>query len=113
MPASSSTVATQIEFEPDMGGVSSGLHYDETHLRPWVLSRDQQIYVAKNASARLVEDQIAQGAVLGDEARLLPQGFAWRRRNSADYHVADLAFGVAGDDVDDFRGSHDIYGAPD
>jgi hypothetical protein len=24
MPASSSTVATQIEFEPDMGGVSSG-----------------------------------------------------------------------------------------
>jgi hypothetical protein len=24
MPVSSSTVATQIEFEPDMGGVSSG-----------------------------------------------------------------------------------------
>ena len=69
--------------------------------------------MAKNASARLIEDQIAQGAVLGDEARLLPQGFAWRRRNSADYHVADLALGVAGDDVDDFRGSHDIYGAPD
>ena len=69
--------------------------------------------MAKNASARLIEDQIAQGAVLGDEARLLPQGFAWRRRNSADYHVADLAFGMARDDVDNFRGSHGIYGKPD
>ncbi len=49
----------------------------------------------------------------GDEARLLPQGFARRRRNSADNHVADLAFGVAGDDVNDFRGSHGINGAPD
>jgi hypothetical protein len=69
--------------------------------------------VAKDAAARLVEDEIARDAVLGDEARLLPQGFARRRRNSADNHVADLPFGMAGDDVDDFRGSHGIYGTPD
>jgi hypothetical protein len=48
----------------------------------------------------------------GDEARLLRQGFARRRRNSADNHVADLAFGVAGDNVNDSRGSHGINGAP-
>ena len=67
----------------------------------------------ENAATRLIEDEIAQGAVAGDEARLLPQGFAWRGRDAADDHVADLAFGVAGDDVDDFGGSHGIYGAPD
>ena len=33
MPVSSSTVATQIELEPDIGGVSSRLHDDEAHLR--------------------------------------------------------------------------------
>jgi hypothetical protein len=32
--------------------------------------------VAKDAAARFVEDEIAQCAVLGDESRLLPQGFA-------------------------------------
>ena len=48
----------------------------------------------------------------GDEARLLPQGFARRRCNSADNHVADLACGVAGDNVNDSRGSHGINGAP-
>jgi hypothetical protein len=72
-----------------------------------------QIYVAKDAASRFLEDEIAQCAVLGDEARLLPQGFARRRRNSADNHVADLASGVAGDNVNDFRGSHSINGAPD
>jgi hypothetical protein len=36
-----------------------------------------------------------------------------KQRNSADNHVADLAFGVAGNDVDDFRGSHGICGTPD
>jgi hypothetical protein len=68
--------------------------------------------VAKDAAARFVEDEIAQCAALGDEALRLPQGFARRRRNSAN-HVADLAFGVAGDDVNNFRGSHGINGAPD
>jgi hypothetical protein len=69
--------------------------------------------VAKDAGARYVDDEIAQCAILCDEARLLPQGFARRRRNSADKQVADLAFGEAGDDVHDFRGSHGINGAPD
>ena len=83
-----------------------GLHDDEAHLRPRVLGRHEQIDVAKDAAARLVEHEIAQRAVLGDEARLLPQGFARRRRDPADDHVADLALGVAGDDVDEFGGAH-------
>jgi hypothetical protein len=32
--------------------------------------------MSEDAATRLVEDEIAQGSVLGDEARLLPQGFA-------------------------------------
>ena len=62
--------------------------------------------MAEDAAARFVEDEIAQGAVIGDEARLLPQGFAGRGRDAADDHVADLALGVAGDDVDDLGGAH-------
>ena len=61
--ASSSTVDTQIEFEPDMGGVSSRLHDDEAHLSAWVLGRDQQIDVSKDAAARLVEHEIAQRGI--------------------------------------------------
>jgi hypothetical protein len=50
---------------------------------PWVFSLDKQIDMPEDAAARLVEDEIAQGAVLGDEARLFPQVFAWRGRDTA------------------------------
>jgi hypothetical protein len=106
MPASSSTVATQIEFEPDMGGVSSGSMMMKRICALWSLAGTNRFTWRKTPPRGSLRTKL-QGAFLGDEARLLPQGFAWRR-NSADDHVADLAFGVAGDDVDDFRGSHDI-----
>jgi hypothetical protein len=79
---------------------------------PWVFSWDKQIDMPEDAAARLVEDEIAQGAVLGDEARLLPQGFAWRGRDAASDHIADLALSVAGDDVDNFIGAHSFAASP-
>jgi hypothetical protein len=84
------------------------LHDDETHLRPRVLGWHEQIDAPEDAAARLVEDEIAQAAVLGDEARLLPQGFARRGRDAADDHIADLALSVAGDGVDDFGAAHSL-----
>ena len=66
----------------------------------------------ENTATRLIENEIAQGLIARDEARLLPQGFTWRGRDATDDHVADLAFGMARDDVDNFRGSHGIYGKP-
>jgi hypothetical protein len=69
--------------------------------------------VPENSATRLVENEIAQGLVARDEARLLPQGFARRGRDATDDHVADLAFGMARDDVDNSRGSYGIYGKPD
>jgi hypothetical protein len=41
-----------------------------------------------------------------------PNCFARRRRSSADNRVPDLAFGVADDDVNDFRGSHGVMARP-
>ena len=76
------------------------LHDDEAHLRPRVLRRHQQVDVAEDAAARLVEDEVAQRLVAGDEARLLPERVARRRRDAADDDVADLAFGMAADHMD-------------
>jgi hypothetical protein len=40
-----------MEFEPDIGGLSSGLHDDEAHPRSWILRRHEQIDVSKDAAA--------------------------------------------------------------
>src|SRR5690606_39542476 len=77
-----------------------GLHDDEAHLRPLVLRWHQQVDMAKDAAARLVEHEIAERLVAGDEPRLLPEGRPRRRRYTTDDDVADLPLGVAGDDVD-------------
>jgi hypothetical protein len=60
----------------------------------------------EDGAARLAEDEIAQGAVFGDQARLLLQAFACRGRDAAEGHIADLTLSVAGDDVDDFGSAH-------
>ena len=75
MPVSSSTVATQIEFEPDIGGVSSGSMTMKPICGARVLRRNQQIHVTEDAAARLVQHEIAQRLVLRDEARLLPRSY--------------------------------------
>ena len=106
MPASSSTVATQIEFEPDMGGVSSGSMMMKPICALGSLAGTSRLTCRKTPPRGSLRTKLRKRAVLGDEARLLPQGFARRRRDPADDHVADLALGVAGDDMDDLRGAH-------
>ncbi len=79
------------------------LHDDEAHLRLRVLWRHQQIDVAKHPPAWFVEHKVAQHVVIGNPARLFPQRIAGRRCDAADDHVADFAFRMATDDMDDFR----------
>ena len=58
MPASSKTVATQIELEPDIGGVSSGSMMMKPICARGIFGRHEQIDMAEDAAARLVEDEI-------------------------------------------------------
>ena len=54
----------------------------------------------QDAAARLVQDEVAQGLVRSDEARLRPERLAGRRCDAADDDIAHLALGMAGDDLD-------------
>ena len=58
--------------------------------------------MAKHAAARLIEHEVAQPLILGDPARLFPEGLAGRYRDAANDDIANLALGVATDDVDGF-----------
>ena len=60
----------------------------------------------EHPAARLAEHEAPEGLVARDEAGLLPQGLARRRRDPADDDVADLALGVAADDMDGFEAPH-------
>jgi hypothetical protein len=62
--------------------------------------------VPKNSATRLIEQEIAKDTVAGDEAGLLPQAVARRRRDAADDDVADLPLRVTRDDVDNFGRAH-------
>ncbi|MND40392.1 hypothetical protein D3C80_311290 [compost metagenome] len=77
-------------------------HDDPAHLGFWVLWRHEKVDVAKDAAARFVENEIPQGLVFCDKARLFPDRIARRRRHAADDDITDFAFCVTGDDVDDF-----------
>ena len=101
MPVSSSTVATHIEFEPDIGGVSCGSITIQPVDRPRVLGRHEQAHVAEDAAARLVEHEVAQRLVGRDEVALLPDRVARRRQDAAHDDVADFPLGVRRDDVDE------------
>ena len=90
-------MATQIELEPDMGGVSSGSMMMKPICALGSLAGTSRFTWRKTPPRGSLRTKLRKAPSLAMKARLLPQGFAWRRRNSADYHVADLAFGVAGD----------------
>ncbi len=64
--------------------------------------------MAEDAAARLVEHEIAQAVVAGDEAALRPERVARRRRDAADDHVADLSFGMGRDDVNRLDAAHRV-----
>ena len=82
------------------------LHHDPADVSGRVLGRNQQVDVTKYAPTRLLQDEVAQGLVARDEARLFPDGLARRWRHAADDDVADFPLGVAADDVNDATRSH-------
>ena len=53
------------------------------------------------APTGFIENELAKGIVLGYPAGLFSQGFARRWGDAADNDVADFAFGMAGDYVND------------
>ncbi len=55
-------MATQIELEPDIGGVSSGSMMMKAASASRVLRRHEEVDVAEDAAARLVQDEVAQAA---------------------------------------------------
>ena len=65
----------------------------------------------EDAAARLVEHEVAKRLVARDETALLPDRVAGRRRDAADDHVADLAFGMAAHDMNCLRRAHEIPSA--
>ncbi len=83
------------------GRHSCRLHDDRGQIRVRVLWRYQQVGVPENAATRLVEQEVLERLVLGDEAGLRPQRVPGRRGNAADDHVADFALRMALHDVDD------------
>ena len=54
----------------------------------------------EDSSTWLVEDKIPQSLVGRDRGLLLPESLPGRRRNATDNNIADLALGVAADNVD-------------
>ena len=89
MPVSRITLVTQIEFDPDIGGVSAG----SMMMKPSAAAG----FTA--GTSRLVQQEAAQRPVLRDVARLLPQRAARRRGDPADHDVADFSAGMAIDDL--------------
>ena len=61
MPASSSTVATQMAFEPDIGGVSSGSMMMKPICAFGFFGGHEQVDVTEDAAARLIEDENRAG----------------------------------------------------
>jgi hypothetical protein len=69
---------------------------------------NQQIYMAKNPAARLIQYKIAQVIIFGNEGALFPQGIPRWRRHPTHNDITDFAFGMAGNNVNGFHGAHGI-----
>ena len=67
MPVSSSTVAVQIVFEPDIGGYSVGSMMMKPASQSARGGRHDQVGVAGDAAARLVQEQPAQAVAVARE----------------------------------------------
>ena len=107
MPVSSSTVAAQIVFEPDIGGYSVGSMMMNPASQSGRVRRHDEVGVAGDAAARLVQQQPPQPvAVAPERLHLLEDGRAGRGQHAAGDDVSDLAPGVAPDDRDHASGPH-------
>ena len=62
--------------------------------------------MAEDAAARLVQDEIAQSSIGFDGGALFPERPPGGRRDATDNDIANLALGVAADDVDGLGATH-------
>jgi hypothetical protein len=73
--------------------------------------------VAKNTSARLIQNKVAKRLILGDPITLIPDGLAGWRGYTTNDDIPDFALGVAGNHVNYLRAAHkpkhldDMFGA--
>ncbi|ENS87145.1 hypothetical protein B997_01408 [Brucella melitensis UK3/06] len=58
-------------------------------------------------AARFVQHKIAQGFVIGDEARLFPYGFTGWRGDTADDDIANFSLRMTADNMNDLGAAHD------
>ena len=79
MPVSSSTVATQIEFEPDIGGVSAGSMMIQPICARGSFGGTSRLTCRKTPPRGSLSTKLRSVSSFGDEARLLPD----RRRPAA------------------------------
>ena len=106
MPVSRRTVATQMQLEPDMGGVSSGSMMMKPIWASGCLGGTSRFTWRKTPPRGSFSTKLRSVWSLGDESRLFPDRVAGRRRHAAHDDVADLAFGMAVDDVDGLYTTH-------
>jgi hypothetical protein len=83
-----------------------GLHDQEGGIGARILGRNQKVHMAEHAAARLVQHELPQRLVRGEEVALGPKRVAGRRPDAAHDDVADLALGVGRDDVDGPAAAH-------
>ncbi len=71
------------------------LHDDPANPGAGILGRDQQIHMPEHPPARFVQNEAPRMLVVLDEATLLPNRVAGRRRHAPDNHIPDFTFRVA------------------
>ncbi len=100
IPVSRHTVATQMLFDPDIGGVCTGSmirnpiaargSFGGTSRFTWVKTPPRGSFSTRSRSV----------PIRGQPVALLPQGCSGRRRDAAGDHVAHLALGMGRDHLD-------------
>jgi hypothetical protein len=87
---------TQMELEPDIGGVSSGSMMIQPICAFGFLGGTSRLTWRKTPPRGSLSTKLRSAWSRGDEVALLPDRVAGRRRDAADDDVADLALGVGG-----------------
>lgn len=65
--------------------------------------------MAKFTATGFIQHEIVQGLILGNPRALLPQGLSRWWCDTTDNDITDLAFGMAGHDVNDLVAAHLRY----
>ena len=91
----------QMVFVPGHRHVVVGFDDDEPDVRTRVRGRHDQIDALRDATARLLQQELAQPVVLGLEMpHLLEDGATGHIENAARDHLVELAGGMDADDID-------------